>query len=132
MVVPGRELLICLVLVAREALGGGTEGAGAGSHGDRGLHPGADDGSSDEAGRADGARRDTEDGQGRHVGGDVLKPVVNGLGGEGRGGWGERKETKCRVSRLDFAGGAVLMPCGLTVTAESSPDAARLISNACG
>ena len=89
MVVPGGELLVCLVLVAGKALGGGAEGAGAGSHGDRGLHPGADDGSSDEAGRADGARRDTENGQGRHVGGDVLRPGVNGLGGEGRGGWGE-------------------------------------------
>jgi hypothetical protein len=41
---------------------------------------------------------------------------------------GGRKETKCRVSRLDFAGGVVSLPCGLTVTAESSPDAARLIS----
>jgi hypothetical protein len=118
--------------VAGEELGGGAEGAGAGSQSHRGLHPGPDDGSSDEAGRADGARRDTEDGQGRHVGSGVLRPGVNGLGGEGRGGWGKGRRTKRRVSRLDFAGGVVPVPCGLTVSAESSPDVARLISNACG
>jgi len=74
MVVPSRELLVCLVLVAGEQLGGGAEGAGAGSQSHRGLHSGPDDGSSDEVGRADGARRNTEDGQGRHVGSGVLKP----------------------------------------------------------
>lgn len=75
--------------MAGEELGGGAEGAGAGSQSHRGLHPGTDDGSSDEAGRADGACRDTEDGQGRHVGSGVLRPGFNGLGGEGRGGWGK-------------------------------------------
>lgn len=84
MVVPGRELLVCLVLVAGEELRGGAEGAGAGSQSHWGLNPGPDDGSSDEAGRANGARCDTEDGQGRHVGSGVLRPGVNGLGGEGK------------------------------------------------
>lgn len=115
MVVPGRELLVCLVLVAGEELRGGAEGAGAGSQSHWGLHPGPNDGSSDEAGRANGARRNTEDGQGRHVGSGVLRPGVNGLSGEGRSGWEEGRRTKCRVSRLDFAGGVVLVPCGLTV-----------------
>lgn len=76
-IVPGRELLVGLILVARAEHTGGTEVGGAGSsQGHWGLHPGADDRSSDEAGRADGARRDAEDRQGRHVG--AVMDQVNG------------------------------------------------------
>jgi hypothetical protein len=68
-IVPGRELLVGLILVARAEHTGGTEVSGAGnSQSDWGL-PGADDRSSDEAGRADGARRDAEGREGRHIGG---------------------------------------------------------------
>lgn len=112
MTLPSRELLVGLVLVAGHALGGDAEETGAGSgHSHRGLHPGADDRSSDEAGRADGAGRDTEDREGRHVGedcgtgvngGEVVRGESIGEGGKGR--------TKCRVSRLDFAGGVVSTP----------------------
>lgn len=74
-VVPGRELLVCLVLATGEALRGSAEVAGAGgSQSHRGLHPGPDDRSSDKAGRADGARRDTEDRQERHVGVECWDP----------------------------------------------------------
>ena len=66
--VPGRELFVCLVLVAGAANGGGTEVVGAGggqSH--WGLHPGPGQlGSSKEASRANGAGRHAEDGEGRH------------------------------------------------------------------
>jgi hypothetical protein len=89
-IVPGRELLVGLILVARAEHTGGTEVGGAGSsQRDWGLHPGADDRSSDEAGRADGARRNAEDRQGRHVG--VVLDQVNGrwwrreLDGDGEG-----------------------------------------------
>jgi hypothetical protein len=62
--------------VTRTEHAGGTEVGGAGSSQSHwGLHPGADDRSSDEAGRADGARRDAEDRQGRHVGAEVLDQV---------------------------------------------------------
>jgi len=66
--VPGRELFVCLVLVTGEELGGGTEVGGAyGGQSHRGLHPGPGQlGSSEEAGRADGAGRHAEDGEGRH------------------------------------------------------------------
>lgn len=76
--------------MARAEHTGGTEVGGAGSsQRDWGLHPGADDRSSDEAGRADGARRNAEDRQGRHVG--VVLDQVNGrwwrreLDGDGEG-----------------------------------------------
>lgn len=103
--VPGRELLECLVLVAGEELRGSTEGAGAGGQSDRGLHPGADQWSTNEAGRADGARRDTEDRKRRHVGSEGLTGSKGGEGivdGTGKGG---RSHT-----RLDFAGGVVFAP----------------------
>jgi hypothetical protein len=62
--VPGRELFVCLILVAGAAHGGGAEVVGAGggqSH--WGLHPCAGQlGSSEEAGRASGAGRHAEDG----------------------------------------------------------------------
>lgn len=83
-IVPGRELLVCLVLVAGEALRGGAEVVSAdGGESHRGLHPGPDDGSSDKVGRADGARRNTEDGQGRHVEAKVAETRGQW---EGRGG----------------------------------------------
>lgn len=88
-IVPGRELLECLVLVAGEELRGGAESAGAGGQSDRGLHPGADQWSTNEAGRADGARRDTEDGKRRHVGSEGLAESKGGEGrvdGAGKGG----------------------------------------------
>jgi hypothetical protein len=97
--------------VARAEHTGGTEVGGAGSsQSDWGLHPGTDDRSSDEAGRADGARRDAEDGQGGHFGAEVLDRV-NGrwLRREwmetGKGG-GTRRVV---LARLDFAGGVVLV-----------------------
>lgn len=66
--VPGGELLVCLILMSREELGGGAEVVGAGggqSH--RGLHPGPGQlGSSEEAGRANGAGCGAEDGEGLH------------------------------------------------------------------
>lgn len=62
--VPGSELFVCLILVAGAEHRGGTEVVGAGggqSH--RGLHPGPGQlGSSEEAGRANGAGRHAEDG----------------------------------------------------------------------
>ncbi len=47
----------------------GTEVGGAGSSQSDWSLPGADDRSSDEAGRPDGARRDAEGREGRHIGG---------------------------------------------------------------
>lgn len=66
--IPGRELLVCLVLVVTaEALSGGAEAGTGDSQSNGGLHPGTGQLSrSDEAGRADGAGRDAEDGDGRH------------------------------------------------------------------
>jgi hypothetical protein len=66
--VPGRELFVCLILVAGEELGSGTEvGNAGGGQSHWGLHPGPGQlGSSEEAGRADGAGRHAEDGEGRH------------------------------------------------------------------
>jgi hypothetical protein len=66
--IPSRELFECLVLVAGEELGGGTEvGDAGGGQSHRGLHPGPGQlGSSEEAGRSDGAGRHAEDREGRH------------------------------------------------------------------
>jgi hypothetical protein len=82
--------------VARAEHTGGTEVGGAGSsQRDWGLHPGADDRSSDEAGRADGARRDAEDGQRRHVGSGGAGPSQWTSGGEESGlETGEGRRTK--------------------------------------
>jgi hypothetical protein len=66
--VPGRELLICLIIVLAGAeLHGGTESRAAEGESSGSLHPGPGQlRSSEEAGRADGARCETEDGEGRH------------------------------------------------------------------
>lgn len=96
--------------MAGHALRGDAEETGAGSgHSHRGLHPGADDRSSDEAGRADGAGRDTEDRQGRHIVGDCETRVNGGevVRGESMGG---ERENEVSCSRLDFAGGVVSTP----------------------
>lgn len=94
MVIPGRELLERLVLVAGHALRGDAEVTGAGSvQSHWGLHPGADDRSSEEVGRAHGARRNTEDRQRRHVGANYGTGVNGGevVRGESMGGGkGER------------------------------------------
>lgn len=91
-------------------LSGGAESAGAGGHGDGGLHPGADQRSSDEAGRADGAGRETEDRERRH-GGSVGWTGVNWREAM-RGEWMEtgKGEDEVVVYRLDFAGGVVSLP----------------------
>lgn len=63
--IPGREFLKGLVIVgSREALARGAEVAGAvNSQSSRNLHPGPGQlGSSEDAGRADGARCETENG----------------------------------------------------------------------
>lgn len=64
----GRELLVCLILVVTaETLGRGAEGRTVDSESNRGLQAGPGQlRSSEEAGRADGAGRDTEDRDGRH------------------------------------------------------------------
>lgn len=66
--IPSRELLVCLILVGTgQTLGGGAEARTAKGESSRDLHAGPGElGSSDEAGRADGACRNTEDRQGRH------------------------------------------------------------------
>lgn len=75
-IVPGRELLVGLILMARaEHTGGAEVGGASSSQSDWGLHPGADDRSSDEAGGADGARCDAKDRQGRHIGAEELDRV---------------------------------------------------------
>lgn len=63
--IPGRELLICLIIVLTGAANrGGAEAGAVDSQSHGGLHPGRRPGqlgSSDEAGGADGARRKTEE-----------------------------------------------------------------------
>lgn len=54
--------------MAGKELGGSAEVLVTSSQGDWGLQTGLDQRSSDEAGRADGAGRGTEDGERRHVG----------------------------------------------------------------
>lgn len=98
-----------------EELGGGAESAGAGGQSHRGRHSGADQRSTNEAGRADGARRDTEDGQGRHVWAEQL---TKSKGGEGRGDGSGKGEDEVSCTRLDFAGG--VHPEAATRAAESA------------
>jgi len=116
--------------VAGGELSGGAESAGAGGHGDGGLHPGADQRSSDEAGRADGAGRETEDRERRH-GGSVGWTGVNWREVM-RGEWMEtgKGEDEVVVYRLDFAGGVVSLPQAML---SHRADMARrhLISNTC-
>lgn len=113
-----------------EELGGGAEGAGAGGHSHWGLHPGADNRSSDEAGRADGARGDTENGERRH-GGSVDWTGVNWEGGgEGRVDRdGEGRRAKMSCTRLDFAGGVVSRPEALKLSHHADMARDVLISN---
>lgn len=85
--------------MAGHALRGDAEETGAGSgQSHRGLHPGADDRSSDEAGRADGAGRDTEDREGRHIGEDCGTRVNGGEVVRGESMGGGKGRTKCRVA----------------------------------
>lgn len=66
--IPRRELLICLIFVcARQAHRGGAEAGTVDSQSNRGLHPGSGQlGSSDKAGRTNGARSKTEEGSRGH------------------------------------------------------------------
>ena len=72
MSIPGRELLVCLIVVLAGAeLHGGAESRTT-DESSRSLDAGPRQlGSSEKAGRADGARRETEDGDGRHGEGGV-------------------------------------------------------------
>ena len=95
-----------------------------------GLHPGADNRSSDEAGRADGAGGDTENGERRH-GGSVDWTGVNWEGGgEGRVDRdGEGRRAKMSCTRLDFAGGVVSRPEALKLSHHADMARDVLISN---
>ena len=66
--IPSRELLICLIIVGTgTAHRGGAEAGAVDSQSNGGLHPGSGQlGSSEDAGRTDGARRKTEDGSRGH------------------------------------------------------------------
>lgn len=93
--IPGRELLIRLVIVLTGAANrGGAEAGAVDSQSHGGLHPGCRPGqlgSSDKAGGADGARRKTEEGSRGHceswLGQDGLwRAGADGGGGEWQDG----------------------------------------------
>ena len=109
--IPSRELLICLIIVGTgTAHRGGAEAGAVDSQSNGGLHPGSGQlGSSEDAGRTDGARRKTEDGSRGHG-------AKSGIGkteriGVLRGGKSKKPavdEVEVRGNnrlRQDFAGG---------------------------
>lgn len=91
-IIPRRELLVCLVVVAGKKLGASTKVLGTSTQGHWGLQTGLHQWHSDEASRADSARRGTEDREGRHLGAVVYAGVNWGRWRSGRGD--ERSEVK--------------------------------------
>ena len=87
--IPGRELLICLVIVLTGAANRrGAEAGAVDSQSHGGLHPGRRPGqlgSSDEAGGADGARRKTEEGSRGHCEGWIGQDRLRRAGADGGG-----------------------------------------------
>ena len=104
--IPRRKLLICLILVcARQAHRSGAEAGTVDSQSNRGLHPGSGQlGSSNKAGRTDGARRKTEEGSRGHNEQDRTDEASE-LGVLRREGGGERSESWDRL-RLKSPRGA--------------------------
>lgn len=88
--IPGRELLICLVIVLTGAANrGGAEAGAVDSQSHGGLHPGRRPGqlgSSDEAGGADGARRKTEERSRGHCESWLGQDGLGRAGADGEGG----------------------------------------------